>query len=284
MRVALETTIFSGLGLPHPHGREALNRCIAAVEAHGATPALTAVLDGEPVVGVGTERWDRLLSCTAKVAARDLPIAVAQRWPCGVTTVSGALQLAVRDGIEVFATGGIGGVHRDVETSGDVSADLYAIRTAPVVTVCAGAKAFLDIPRTLEQLETWGVPVVVLGSDEFPAFTTRSSGAPAPRRVDSVEEIVGAVLAARDLGYHGGILVAVPIRAEDEVPRDVLDAAIEHAIARAADAGVVGPAITPYVLDAIASATDGRSIPANLALAEQNAGVAARIAVALASA
>ena len=283
MRVALETTIFSALGLPDPHGRDALRRCIAAVESHGAVPAVTAVIDGEPVVGLWPEHHERIFGCTAKVAARDLPVAVAQRWPCGVTTVSAALQLATNAGIEVFATGGIGGVHRDVATSGDVSADLYAIRTSPVVTVCAGAKAFLDIPRTLEQLETWGVPVVVLGSDDFPAFTTRRSGAPSPRRVDSVEEIVSVVRAARQLGYRGGILVAVPVPPSEEVPKEVLDAAIEHAIARATAAGVAGPAVTPYVLDAIAIATDGRSIPANLALAEQNAAVAARLAVALAS-
>jgi pseudouridine-5'-phosphate glycosidase len=241
------------------------------------------VLDGEPVVGVDEGQWDRVFGCTAKVAARDLPVAVGQRWPCGVTTVSAALQLAARTGIEVFATGGIGGVHRDVDTTGDVSADLFAIRTQPVVTVCAGAKAFLDIPRTLEQLETWGVPVLVLGADEFPAFTTRSSGCAAPHRVDGIDEVVSIVRAARDLDHRGGILVAVPISEADEVPKADLDRAIAHAIGRAADEGVSGPAVTPYVLDAIATATDGRSVPANLALAEQNAAVAAQLAVALAS-
>jgi pseudouridine-5'-phosphate glycosidase len=281
--VALETTIFSGLGLPDPSGREALARCLRAVEDNGAVPALTAVLDGEAVVGVGADDWERVFACTAKVAARDLPVAVGQRWDAGVTTVSASLQLAARAGIRVFATGGIGGVHRDVEHTGDISADLLAIRTHEVVTVCAGAKAFLDIPRTLEALETWGVPVLVLGADDFPAFTTRTSGAPAPRRVDSVDEVAAIERAARDLDYRGGILLAVPVAAADEVPKAELDAAIARAMTSAIEAGVTGPAVTPYVLDAIAAATDGRSVPANLALAEQNAGVAARIAVRLAA-
>jgi pseudouridine-5'-phosphate glycosidase len=251
------------------------------VREAGAVPALTAVLDGEAVVGVPESEHERVFACTAKVAARDLPVAIGQAWDAGVTTVSASLDLASIAGIEVFATGGIGGVHRDVETSGDVSADLGAIRDHGVVTVCAGAKAFLDIPRTLEALETSGVPVLVLGADEFPAFTTRSSGAPAPRRVETVEEVAAIVRAARQIGYPGGLLLAVPIAAADEVPKAVLDAAIERAVAAAADAGISGPAVTPYVLDAIATATEGRSVPANLALAERNAGVAARLAVEL---
>lgn len=273
--VALESTIFSGLGLPDPAGRQCLARCEAAVRAAGAVPAVTAVLDGEACVGVADER---LFSATAKVAERDLAVAVGQRWPVGVTTVSASLRLAARAGIRVFATGGIGGVHRDSHLTGDVSADLLAIRSHPVVTVCAGAKAFLDLPQTLEHLETWGVPVLVLGADDFPAFTTRSSGLPAPRRVDSVAEVAAITVAARDLGHDGGLLLAVPVPAADEVPKAVLDAAIEQAHASAAAAGVSGPAVTPFVLSAIADATDGRSVPANLALAEQNAGVAGELA------
>lgn len=280
--VALETTIFSGLGLPEPWGREALDRCLAAVRAGGAVPAPTAVLDGEAVVGVETAEWERIFACTAKVAARDLPVAVGQGWDAGVTTVSASLQLASKAGIRVFATGGIGGVHRDVDVTGDVSADLLAIRTFEVVTVCAGAKAFLDLARTLEALETWSVPVLVLGADDFPAFTTRSSGSPAPRRVETIAEVAAIEAAAREHDYLGGILLAVPVAEADEVPRAVLDAAIDEAMRNAAAAGVTGPAVTPFVLDAIATATGGRSVPANLALAEQNAGVAARLAVELA--
>jgi pseudouridine-5'-phosphate glycosidase len=280
--VALETTIFSGLGLPAPHGAAALERCSAAIRRNGGVPALTAVIDGEARIGIDDpDELDRIYGATAKVASRDLPIAVGGRWPVGVTTVSASLQLAALAGIRVFATGGIGGVHRDVELTGDVSADLFAIRSFDVVTVCAGAKAFLDIPRTLELLETWGVPVVTLGTDDFPAFTTRSSGVRTPRRVDTEAAVAAIVSAARALDYRGGVLVAVPIDAADEVPRADIDAAIAAATEAATAAGVTGPALTPFVLARIATATGGRSIPANLALAEQNAAVAARIAVEL---
>lgn len=279
--VALESTVFSGLGLPDPAGREALERCLAAVRAHGAVPAMTAVLDGEARIGVDPADHERIHAAVAKVAGRDLPVAIAQRWPVGVTTVSASLQLASMAGIRVFATGGIGGVHRDVERTGDVSADLLAIRTYGVVTVCAGAKAFLDIPRTLEHLEMLGVPVLVLGADELPAFTTRSSGVRAPRRIDTAAEVAAIARAAWDVDHFGGILVAVPVSEADEVPRAELDAAIETAMSEAGAAGITGAALTPYILDRIAVATAGRSVSANLALAEQNAGVAAQIAVAL---
>lgn len=278
--VALESTIFSGLGLPDPAGRECLARCDGAVRAAGAVPAITSVLDGEPAIGVVDER---VFSCTAKVAERDLMVAVGQRWPVGVTTVSASLRLAASTGIAVFATGGIGGVHRDSHVTGDVSADLLAISAHGVLTVCAGAKAFLDLPRTLEHLETSGVPVLVLGADEFPAFTTRSSGLPSPRRIERVAEAAAIFRARDDIGYGGGVLVAVPVPAADEVPKAELDAAIDRASAAAAAAGVSGAALTPFVLAAIADATEGRSVPANLALAEQNASVAGQIAVLLAA-
>jgi pseudouridine-5'-phosphate glycosidase len=182
-------------------------------------------------------------------------------------------------GIRVFATGGIGGVHRDWAASGDISADLGAIARHGVVTVSAGAKAFLDLGATLEALETAGVPVLVLGADTFPAFTTRSSGLPAPRRVDSLADVAGIAQARLD---DGGLLLAVPVPEADEVPKAVLDAAIERAHADAAASGVTGAAVTPFVLAAIADATDGASVPANLALAEQNARVAGELAVLLA--
>ncbi|MCU1375334.1 MAG: pseudouridine-5-phosphate glycosidase [Actinomycetia bacterium] len=279
--VALESTVFSALGLPAPSGAEALTRCLAAVRAGGAEPAVTAVLDGVARIGLEPDEHERILTCASKVAERDLPFAVGSRWTCGVTTVSASLRLAALAGIGVFATGGIGGVHRDVEHSGDVSADLGAIAHHPVVTVSAGAKVFLDLARTLEHLETIGVPVVALGYDEFPAFTTRSSGLPAPRRVDTVEQVAAVVRAARGLGYDGGLLLAVPVPEADEVPRDVLDRAIATAHAAAAVAGVTGPAVTPYVLGQIADATGGASVPANLALAERNALVAGQLAAAL---
>ena len=280
--VALESTVFSALGLPAPHGKDALRRCLAAVREAGAEPAVTAVLDGEARVGLEEHEHDRILGCSRKVAERDLPVAVGGRWACGVTTVSASLRLAATAGIAVFATGGIGGVHRDASASGDVSADLGALAAHPVVTVSAGAKAFLDLPRTLEHLEMLGVPVLGLGTSDFPAFTTRSSGLPVPHRVDTVAEVADVVAAMRGLGYGGGLLLAVPVAEADEVPKAVLDDAIARAHADAAAAGVAGPGVTPFVLGRIAEATDGRSIPANLSLAEGNARVAGQLASLLA--
>lgn len=279
--VALESTIFSNLGLPSPANAAALERCLAAVADRGAVPAVTAVLDGVARVGLRPEEHDRILGPARKVAERDLAVAVAQRWPFGATTVSASLAMAHLAGVQVFATGGIGGVHRGAEVTGDVSADLDALAHHPVVTVCAGAKAFLDLGRTLEYLETVGVPVLGWGHDHFPAFYTRSSGLPVPHRVDTAGE-VAAVLANRTRP-HAGVLVAVPIPEADEVDPEAIERAIASALDEADVLGVSGPAVTPVVLAAIAAATEGRSVPANLALAEHNAGVAAEIAVAVAS-
>ena len=281
--VAMESTIFSRLGLPSPANREALDRCVAAVRERGGVPAVTAVIDGVARVGLDDAGVDRVLAGNRKTAARDVPVAMAQRWELGATTVSASLLLAARAGIRVFATGGIGGVHRDLVETGDVSADLDAIARFPVVTVSAGAKAFLDLGRTLEHLETVGVPVLGFRTDEFPAFYARSSGLPVPHRVDSVDEAAAVVRAAQDVGYGGGFLLAVPIPEEDAIPRDVLDRAIDAAVAASTAAGATGPAVTPFVLERIVAATGGRSVAANLALAEHNAGVAAELAAALVS-
>lgn len=278
--VALETTIFSTLGLPRPHNRAALERCDAVIRAHGAVPALTVVLDGVATVGVDESDWSRVLDGEARKAAeRDLAVAIAQQWSVGATTVSASLALAARAGVRVFATGGIGGVHRGSEITGDISADLDALAHHPVICVCAGAKAFLDLPRTLEYLETVGVPVLGWRHDWFPAFYTRSSGVGVPHRVESATE-AAAVLANRSRAASG-VLVTVPIPVDDELPAADLTAAIEAALADADRAGVGGPALTPFVLGRLAVATGGRSIPANLALAENNAAVAAQIAVAV---
>ena len=188
--VALESTIFSTFGLPAPANREALNRCLAAVRAGGAVPAVTAVLDGVARVGLAPDDHDRILAGGVKVAERDLPVVIAQGAPVGVTTVSASLALAAAAGVSVFATGGIGGVHRGAEVTGDISADLGAIAAYPVVTVCAGAKAFLDLARALEHLETLGVPVLGWRTDEFPMFWCRSSGLPAPHRVEDAAAAV----------------------------------------------------------------------------------------------
>ncbi len=278
--VALESTIFSHLGLPSPFNRDALERCGAAIRAGGAIPAVTAVMDGAVRVGLSDAEHERILGPARKMAERDIPVAVAQRWDVGASTVSASVAIAAAAGVSVFATGGIGGVHRGSELTGDISADLDALAHHAVVTVSAGAKAFLDLPRSLEYLETVGVPVLGWQHDWFPAFYTRSSGLPIPHRVDSAAE-VAAVFGALTRSASG-VLLAVPIPEVDELDAEQLDAVLDDALADCDAAGITGARITPFVLGRIAEATDGRSIPANLALAENNATVAAEVAVAIA--
>lgn len=278
--VALESTIFSHLGLPSPHNAEALERCTRALRGAGVVPAITAVLDGVVRLGLRDDEHERILGPARKMAERDLSVAVAQRWDVGATTVSASVAIAAAGGVEVFATGGIGGVHRGVEITGDVSADLDALASHPVITVCAGAKAFLDLPRTLEYLETYGVPVLGWRHDWFPAFYTRSSGLPVPHRVESASD-VAAVFSHRSR-ERTGLLVTAPIPEADQLDQDRLDHVVRDALDRCARADITGAAVTPFVLGRIAEATEGRSVPANLALAENNARVAAEIAVALA--
>ena len=279
--VALESTVFSNLGLPSPANREALNRCIAAVRLHGAVPAVTAVIDGVARVGLDDAEHERILGPARKVAERDLAIAIAERWPVGATTVSASLALAALAGVSVFATGGIGGVHRGAELHGDVSADLPALARYPVVTVSAGAKSFLDLPRTLEMLETLGVPVIGHQCDEFPAFTVVSSGIRIAHRVDDVKMLARIARVRLDLG--GGMLVCTPVPAADAVDAAKMNAAIERALAEAHARGVTGPAVTPLVLGEIAADTSGVAVRANLTLAENNARLAAAIASQMAS-
>ena len=279
--VALESTIFSNLGLPSPANAEALDRCVKAIEATGAVPAITAVFDGRARIGLDPTEHGRILGTARKAAERDLAVAVAQGWEFGATTVSASVALAAAGGIAVFATGGIGGVHRGVDATGDVSADLDAIAAHPVVTVCAGAKAFLDLPRTLEHLETAGVPVLGWRHDWFPAFYSRSSGLPVPHRVESAAE-VAAVLANRSRASTG-VLLTVPIPEAEALAEEDLAEALDQALADAAAGGITGAGVTPFVLARIAAATGGRSVPANLALAENNAAVAAEVAVAIAT-
>ncbi len=281
--VALESTIFSNLGLPAPHNADALERCLAAVRAGGAVPAVTAVLDGVPRVGLEPHEHDRILGAARKLGERDLPVAVAQGWAFGATTVSASLFLAAAAGIAVFATGGIGGVHHGAAETGDVSADLSALAAHPVLTVCAGAKSFLDLARTLEHLETVGVPVLGLGTDRFPAFYAPASPFPVQAVVATPEEAAAVVRAQRSLGRTGGVLLAVPIPPAHALGWEELEAARGVAEADAATAGVRGAAVTPFVLARLAEVTAGRSLPANLALAERNAAVAAAAAVHLAA-
>ena len=275
--VALESTIFSNLGLPSPANGEALQRCVAAIRSHGAVPAITAVLDGIARVGIAESEHERILGAARKVAERDLAIAIGERWAFGATTVSASLALAARAGIRVFATGGIGGVHRGAELHGDVSADLPALARHPVVTVSAGAKSFLDLPRTVEMLETIGVPVVGYACNEFPAFTVQSSGIPLIHRVDDVGLL--ARIAHTRLQFGGGMLVCTPVPTADALDADVMSASIERALRAAANRGISGPGVTPVVLAEIASDTSGVAVRANLALAENNARLAAALAV-----
>ena len=278
--VALESTIFSNLGLPSPANSEALDRCLDAIRRGGAVPAVTAVLDGEVRLGLEADEHERILGSARKAAERDVPVAVAQAWEFGATTVSASVAIAAAGGVRVFATGGLGGVHRGAELTGDVSADLDSLARHSIVAVSAGAKAFLDLQRTLEYLETAGVPVLGWQHDWFPAFYTRSSGLPVPHRVETAEEVarVSTSLTRAD----SGLLLTVPIPEADELDAAELDGVLEAALADCDASGITGAAVTPYVLGRIGAATEGRSVPANLSLAENNAVVAAEVAVAIA--
>lgn len=279
--VALESTIFSHLGLPSPANAQALESCSHAIRHAGAEPAVTAIIDGRIRVGLEDDETERILGPGRKVAERDIAVAVGQQWEFGATTVSAAVSIAAAAGVKVFATGGIGGVHRGAEITGDISADLGAIARYPVVTVSAGAKPFLDLARTLEYFETSGVPVLGWCHDWFPAFYTRSSGLPVPTRVDSVDEV--AAIFTHRIRSAGGLVVAVPIPEADELDVEVVNGAIEQALAECQEQGITGAEVTPYVLAALGRSTKGQSVPANLALATNNARVAGDIAVALAA-
>jgi pseudouridine-5'-phosphate glycosidase len=278
--VAMESTIYSHLGLPSPANREALDRCSAVIRNGGCVPAVTAILDGVVRLGLSEAEHERILGPARKVAERDIAVAVAQKWDFGATTVSAAVSIAATGGVSVFATGGIGGVHRGAELTGDISADLDAIASYPVVTVSAGAKAFLDLPRTLEYFETIGVPVLGWKHEWFPAFYTRSSGLKVPHQVQSAREVADILL--HRSRAKTGVLLTVPIPVEAELDATQLDSVLAQALIDCEAAGIHGAAVTPFVLGRISEATQGRSVPANLALAENNARVAAEVAVAIA--
>ena len=280
--VALETTIVSH-GMPWPENLETALAVEDVVRAAGAVPAAIAVMDGAVRVGLDREALERLAQASdvLKLSRADLAYAIVTR-RMGATTVAATMIAAARAGIRVFATGGIGGVHRGAETSFDISADLTELAQTDVVVVAAGAKALLDLPKTLEYLETHGVPVVCYQSDEFPAFWSRASGLPAPIRLDKPGDIARFASARAELGLAGGVLVANPIPETDEIPADEMRPAIDAAVADAEAAGVTGKAVTPYLLDAILAKTGGRSLTANIALVKNNARLAAEIAGAMA--
>ena len=280
--VALESTIISH-GMPYPQNIEMAGEVETIVRRQGATPATIAVIDGVCRVGLTGAEIELLATRrhVHKATTRDLPWLVSTK-STGATTVAATMHLASLAGIRVFATGGVGGVHRGAVTTFDISADLTELAVTPVGVVCAGVKSILDIALTLEYLETAGVPVVVLSSDHFPAFYSRTSGQPAPRRVDDARE-AAAVLDATwsALNLRRGVLIANPISSEDEIPAGEIDSVIVDALVELDEQGIVGQAVTPFLLSRIAERTGGRSLRANIALIKRNAAVAADIAVEL---
>ena len=274
--VALESTVIAH-GLPRPANLATARALERVVREAGAVPATIALADGSAVVGANDALLQRLATedGVAKVSTRDLAPIIATG-ALGATTVAATAEIAAEAGIEVFATGGIGGVHRGAQETFDVSADLGAIAAHPVCVVCAGAKLVLDLARTLEVLETLGVPVVGFGTDELPAFYVRSSGVRLPHRVDNAA--AAARFARAQLDRGAGIVIAVPIPAEHALERDAVDRDIERAIEQAAREGIRGAALTPYLLRALGEMTEGRSLDANVALLENNGQVAAVIA------
>lgn len=277
--VALESAVFSH-GLPEEHARPLAQRLDAVVRAAGATPALVAVREGRIAVGIDPAGIDFLFRPgVLKVAERDLAAALAGR-RSGGTTVAGTLAVADRVGIRVMVTGGIGGVHLGVETSGDVSADLPALARYPVVVVCAGPKAICDAARTAEMLDTLGVTVVGYQTDTLPGFFVRSSGVPVPHRVETPEAVAAIAQAKADLGERSAVLVVQPPPAHAALDERTVSEAIANALTRARAEAVAGPRLTPYLLAAVAGATGGKTIATNLALLEANAGLAAAIALA----
>jgi len=280
--VALETTLVTH-GLPHPEGAEAARGLENEVVSAGAVPATIGVLDGRVRVGLTLDELHRLAQepDTAKLNLSNFAAQLASGRP-GSTTVAATLFVAARAGIEVFATGGIGGVHRDAGESFDVSADLHALARFPVAVVCAGAKAVLDLPKTVEVLESHGVPVFGYRTREFPAFYRRDSGLPVDASFDTVESLAHAVRAHFALGLGTGVVVANPIPAEHELAREVYEPALATALREVAERKVRGREVTPFLLERMRQLTEGSSVFSNVALLRNNARLAAELAGALA--
>lgn len=276
--VALESTIITH-GMPYPQNIDTALRVEAAVRAAGAVPATIAVMAGRIHIGLSAAELEGLGQAKGvmKLSRADLAACLATG-RTGATTVAATMICAHLAGIDVFATGGIGGVHRGAETSFDISADLHELAATAVTVIAAGAKAILDLPKTLEVLETLGVPVIAFGQDELPAFWSRTSGLRAPLRMDSAAEIAAAHLMRARLGLPGGQLVTNPIPAGDEISRDVINPVIATALAEARAQGILAKAVTPFLLDRIFSLTDGRSLSANIALVLNNARLGAAVA------
>ncbi len=279
--VALESTVISH-GLPYPHNREIALQLEATVRAAGAVPATIAVIQGAVHVGLTNEQIEHFATAkdVLKLSRRDIGYAVAAGRD-GATTVAATMAIAGLAGIQVFATGGIGGVHRGARDSWDVSADLGELGKTPVLVVCAGAKSILDLPATVEVLETYGVPVVGYTTEELPAFYSAQSGLQLGRRVDDAAQAAAAWAAHRIYGGGSGMVLAVPPPVEKALDPQFVEAAIGRAIAQAETAGIRGAAVTPFLLSAMARETEGESIATNTALLNNNAQIAAQVAVAL---
>jgi pseudouridine-5'-phosphate glycosidase len=280
--VALESTIITH-GMPHPQNVMAAREVEAVVRENGAVPATIAIIAGRIKVGLsdGALEWLGTTENAMKLSRADLAFAVATARH-GATTVAATMICARLAGLRVFATGGVGGVHQGVEITMDISADLDELARTPIAVVCAGAKAILDLPRTLEYLETRGVPVIGYQTDDFPAFWSRTSGLPVPIRLDSPEAIADLIRTKEALGLGGGVLVANPVPSADEIGPGDMKGYVDAAIREARRRGIVGKAVTPFLLSFLLESTGGRSLTTNIALIRNNAALAARLAVQLA--
>lgn len=280
--VALESTIIAH-GMPYPQNVETARTLQEIIRAEGAVPATIAVMGGKYKVGLNQEELHALATAESvrKLSRRDVPLALTSG-EIGATTVASTMIIAAAAGIRLFATGGIGGVHRGAEYTFDVSADLTELRQTSVAVVSAGAKAILDLPKTLEMLETFGVPVLGVGTDEFPAFYSRTSGLGVDARMDVPEEIAAFLKAKWSAGLEGGVLIANPVPESDALDAGAIESTIASAIAEAEAADIGGKQLTPFVLRRITELTAGQSLVSNVALVKNNARLAARIAVALA--
>jgi pseudouridine-5'-phosphate glycosidase len=279
--VALESTIITH-GMPYPGNLDMARSVENIIRREGAIPATIAVIDGALHIGLEPATLEQLAQTpdAMKLSRADLAFAIAEG-RTGATTVAATMIASARAGIRVFATGGIGGVHRGAELSFDISADLEELAHTPVIVVCAGAKAILDIPKTLEVLETRGVPVVTFGQDEFPAFWSRDSGLPSPLRLDTPAAIANFQHKREELGIGGGMLIGNPVPEDSEIPGDEMEIYIQRALDNAEEDEISGKEVTPYLLSSIFHLTGGRSLATNIALVENNARLAAKIAIAL---
>ena len=277
--VSLESTIISH-GMPYPKNKETALALEAIIREEGAVPATIGIIDGEIVIGMNEEEIEAFSTRKGirKVSKRDLPIVMARKeW--GATTVSATILCSAMAGIDIFATGGIGGVHRGAEKTWDVSRDLYELGSEPTMVICSGAKAILDLPKTIEVLETQGVSVLSYESETFASFYSRSSGLPVDAVFRDPAEAAAILKARRDLGLTGGVLVSNPCPEEMALPNEYIEKAIDEAVKEAEEQKITGKAVTPFLLSRIATITGGESLETNVALAKNNARLAAKIAL-----